>query len=880
MRKHPPRIGKRILKWFVHAEFVEEVEGDLDEVFYERLNRQSLLVAKFFYLVDVLHSIRPYRQFRTSTTMLHEIMNVVFLRLALRNLSRRKVFATTNILSLGIGLASFMLIMQYVAFERSYDLFHERADRIYRVAFDWGETDYNGENSSVYASSVPGMGPAIMDQVAEVESFTRFVPVLTVKPHCIFSISHNNELRYTANEDRGFFADPAFLEIFSFRILQGNSHPLDEPNSIVITRSFAGKIFGNLSDDQIVGSAILVDNGGKEDHIVTAILEDVPSNSHIQFDYLISYATINSPRLEDNLGWSQFYTYILSTRTLSHEFMTPKFEQLTKKLYGNDTHISIFLQPLKDIHLLSKLREELQESGSVLHLAFLTIIAFMILFMTWINYVNMFLAVAMERVNEISIKKVLGSTRIHLVVQFFSESVLITVVAFIFAAGLFFIIQEPFGHWLGKDITSVIADGFSHLVVIFSGVMVGNIIAGLYPAIVLSSYYSSRVPGGKLQKSGDGLFFKKSLVYFQFIVSFIIVSCTFIIDRQVRFMKSADLGMELSGCVAIRSPGDRDDSYSERLRLFKDRMLTRPFVKDVSFTSSIPGKPIRTSTGVQRVVGPELEGNNIFYLNVDENFINTYNIRLIAGANFKKDTDIPSVILNEAALKTLKFDSPSDALNHRIHWQRKEFEVIGVIANYNHLFLKEMFEPVMLTYKSAAQGFISMKVRDGFNESVLADARKELDTLFPGGPFEYTFLETAYDHQYRSIAQFESLAKYFALLAILIACFGLFSLSYYNVKRRTREMAVRKVLGASVINVTMLLARGYLVIACVSCLLGSLITWYAMNEWLQNFAFAIHLNKADFLIPMAAITSFVMVTISYSCIRTSLINPSTTLKQS
>ena len=880
MRRHPPRIGKRILKGFVHAEFVEEVEGDLDEVFYERLKEQSLLIAKILYMADVLQAIRPYRPFRMSKNLSHEIMNLVFLRLALRSLSKRKAFAITNILSLGVGLTSFLLIMQYVAFERSYDAFHERGDHIYRVAFDWGETDYKGNNSSVYASSVPALGPVILDEVKEVESFTRFVPVLTVKQHCIFSVFRNGSLKYSANQDRGFFVDSTFLQIFSFRVLQGNKNPFDKPKSIAITRSFATKIFKGISDDQIVGSSILVDTGAKEDHIVTAILEDVPLNSHIQFDYLISYATINSPRLEDNMGWSQFYTYVLADGTLSNEFIAPKFERLIKKLYGDDSHISIFLQPLKKIHLTSKLREELQEGGSVLHLTFLTIIAFMLLFMTWINYVNMFLAVAMDRVNEISIKKVLGSTRAHLVVQFFSESLLITGAAFVLSAALFILVQHSFGQWLEMDISSVIEDGLRYSMIIFSGIFVGNIIAGLYPSVVLSSYRSSGILAGKLQKPRDGLFFKKSLVYFQFIVSFVIVSCTFIIDRQIRFMKSADLGMELSGCVAIRCPGDRDDSYSERLRLFKDRMLTKTYVEDVSFTSSIPGTPIRTSSGVQRVVGPELEGNNIFYLSVDESFINTYNIRLIAGSNFNRDTSIPSVILNEAAIQTLKFDSPSEAVNHRIHWQGREYEVIGVIGNYNHLFLKEMFEPIMLTYRPAAPGFISIKFTDGFNTLALKDASKELDKIFPGSPFEYSFLETVYDRQYRSIAKFETLTKYFAMLAILIACFGLFALSYYNVQRRTREMAVRKILGASIVNVTILLAKGYLVIACFSCLLGSLITWYAMNEWLQNFAFAIDLNGTDFLIPMASITTIVIATISYSCVKTSLINPSVTLKQS
>lgn len=880
MTPHPPRIGKRILRWFVHAEFVEEVEGDLDEIFYERLRHASLLKTKLQYLMDVFGAIRPYRQSRRSTRIGHELVNLVFLRLTCRSLSRRKAFSVINIAALGIGLASFLLILEYVAFERSYDTFHRNADKIYRVAFNWGEEDYKGENSSVYASSVPAMGPAIVDEISEITLFTRFVPVLTVKPYCVFSVFDNNRLAYTANEDNGFYADSAFLRIFSFPVSNGDIDALGEPNAIAITRSFAKKMFNDLPDSEILGSTILIDAGGKADHIVKAILEDVPPNSHIQFDYLISYETINSARLEGNLGWSQFYTYILSNRDLSNEFIAPGFERITDKLYGKDSHISIFLQPLTDIYLTSHLREELSEGGSALHLTFLTIIAFIILFMAWINYVNMFLAVAMERISEIKIKKVLGSTQGHLVVQFFSESVVITSLAFVFGVALLIITQQPFEQWLGKSISFFKTDNFPQLLIIFFAVLAGNIIAGIYPSLILASYSSFVAPGMKFQVSGGNLFFKKSLVYFQFMVSFVILSCTFIVDRQIGFMKNADIGMELSGCVAIRSPGDRDNTYAERLRLLKERLLTKPYVKDVSFTSSIPGRQITTSTGVQRVIGPELEGNNLFYIHVDENFLNTYNIRLLEGRNFNPNADIPSVMLNEAALSTLKFVSPKEAIGHRIHWQGREFEVVGVFANYNHLFLKESLDPVMLTYGPGSTGYITMKIQDGSGAEALAVASKELQALFPGNPFEYTFLEATYDNQYRSIGQFESLTQYFASLAILIACFGLFSLSYYSVGRRIREVAVRKILGAGVKDVTLLLAKGYLSIACISCATGSLVTWYAMNEWLQNFAFAIQLNVNDFVFPMATIALIVMVTVSYSCVKASMTNPSIILKQS
>lgn len=879
MKHQPPSLARKILRWFVHAEFVEEVEGDLEEIFYERLSNQHVFTAKLHYFLDVIRAIRPYQQKRKSTAVAHEILNGIFLRLAFRNLAKQKAYSFINILGLSIGLVSFLFIVEYVAFERSYDSFHSNEAKIYRVAFNWGETDYKGENSSIYASSVPALGPAVLEALSEVDAFTRFVPVLTVKPYCVFSCYQDGALTYTGNADHGFYADSSFLKIFSFPVLTGGTDPLSKPHSIVITHSYARTMYGDVSYDKIIGSSIEVDAQGKVEHVVTAILEDVPANSHIQFDYLISYSTINSGRLEGNLGWSQFYTYIMSNHALTDEWIAPKFKKLVEKLYGKESHISIFLQPIEEIYLTSQLREEVGESGSAQQLIFLTIIAYIILFMAWINYINMFLARSMERVNEIGVKKVLGSTRIHLILQFFTESLVINVVSFAFAILLLITIQRPFEIWIGKEVSSVLLSNSQVIVFVLLGVLIGSIVAGLYPALILSSQRAVQVLGRKFQASKKGIFFKQGLVYFQFVMSFIIVACTLIINRQIDYMKKAELGMELSGCVALRSPGTMDSTYQQRLHAYKKRLLTYSFIKNVSSTSTIPGKQISTSGGVQRVLGPELEGNNVFFFQVDENFLNTYDIRLIAGKNFsEKVVKTPTVILNEAALQTLKFESPEEALNHRIHWQRKEYEVIGVMANYNHLFLKETFEPIMLSFYPSTPGFITLKIQDGYYEQALAVAKEEMQLRFPSAPFEYNFLASTYDHQYYSIHQFELLAKYFALLAIMIACLGLFALSYYTVQNRIKEVAVRKVFGAGIVDVMLLLSRQYVSIAIISCLLGSIITFYVMKEWLQNFAFAIHLGPFDFLVPLVAITVLVIGTVSYNCLRTSILNPSHSLK--
>ena len=595
MKHQPSRFARQILRWFVNAEFVEEIEGDLDELFYERLSTHGWLKAQLCYFLDVLQTIRPYQPKRKATKVGHEILNWIFLKLALRNLLKRKAYSAINIFGLSIGLVSFLLILEYVAFERSYDSFHENADQIYRVAFDWGETDHNGKNSSVYASSVPAMGPAIAREIGEVDAFTRFIPVLTVKSSCVFTQYQNGKLKYTGNADHGFYADSAFLKIFSFPMLKGNDDPLSKPHSVVLTRSFAARIFGDIPHDKIVGSLIEVDAHGKEEHIVTGILEDLPTNSHIQFDYLISYATINSGRLEGNLGWSQFYTYILSNQPLTNERIAPKFKMLLEKLYGKESHISIFLQPLKEIYLTSDLREEAGATGSAQELTFLILIAYTILFMAWFNYINMFLARSMERVNEIGVKKMLGSTQIHLIVQFFTESMVINLASFGLAIIMLLLAQQPFESWLGKDVSGVFFDGIPFITQVFAGILIGSILAALYPATRLSSYKPIEVLGRKFQSSKQGIFVNQGLIYFQFIVSFAIVACTLVINRQINYMKEADLGMKLSGRVAVRSPGGVDSTYQHRVQLFKERLLTYPFIKNVSSSSSIPGKPITTS---------------------------------------------------------------------------------------------------------------------------------------------------------------------------------------------------------------------------------------------------------------------------------------------
>jgi len=803
-----------------------------------------------------------------------------FLKLAIRNLLKRKGYLFINVAGLSIGLVSFALIMEFVVFEKSYDTFHAKSKQIYRVGFDWGEVDYKGENSSRYATNVPGMGPYLVQDIPEIESYTRFCRVVIMNPLSVLNYRVDNKLVYSAIENEGFFADANFLKIFSFVQLSGDADPLQKPKSIVLTESFARKIFGDLPNDQMLGQLIEIGTNTSTQYQVTAIFQDPPSNSHLDFDYLISWATLNNPELDAGIWWSQFYTYVLTKEGSSQDQIEAKFKPILNKIYGEKSLIKIFLQPLNTIYLNSKLREETIAPGSKQQLTFLVIIAYAILFMAWINYMNMFLAKSMERANEVGVKKTLGAGRGGLIMQFFVESFLINLGSIIISAALLLCVQGYFEHWLDKDVSLILIERLPTVLLLILVILVGSTITGFYPAIVLSAYKPIEILGAKLKGSKKGVLFQRSLVYFQFVISFIVIASTLIVGKQITYMENHDIGLALEECLAVRSPSSSDSSYGNQVKLFKDRLLKYSFIKSVAFTSSIPGEKITTSAGMKRVLGAELEGNNVFKIEVDENFINTYSIRLVSGRNFseKLSQEKNNVIINEAALGTLQFKSAQEALNQTVYWGHSVYEIIGVFSNYNHLFLQEAFEPILLSYNPSPTGFFTIKIQEGYDQLAVEKTKSEMNVVFPEYPFEYQHIATSYKHQYKKIQQFDSLTKYFALTSLVIAALGQFALSAYSMQNRLKEIAIRKVYGADLKDILVLLLRPYILMTLGSSIIGTCISFYIMDKWLQNFAFSIDLRLLDFIIPLLFILIIVLLTLGYNCVRTAITNPSRNLK--
>jgi putative ABC transport system permease protein len=876
--KHTPPAGiKKILRWFVNVDFIEEIEGDLDELFQQRVVTHGVWHARWHYVLEALQTCRPYTM-KKKPHVAHEIMNLVFLKLAWRNLARRKGYALLNIAGLAVGLVSFLLIMQYIVFEQSYDSFHTRGEDIYRVAFDWGETDYTGNNSSRYAGNVPAMGATLKEELPAIEAYTRFVPVNTVKPYTTITHRVNDRIVYNANAENGFYADSAFLHIFSFPVLQGDRHPLTAPNTIALTLAFATKIFGKLSPGEILGQTFEIDNGERARYTITALLQDVPANSHIRFDYLISLATIQSARFDENKYWSQFYTYVRSAPHAGSSLLTADTKPLLHKLYGDDHHISIFFQPLREIHLHSRLREELNAGITAQHLLFLTVIAYAIIAMAWVNYVNMFLSGSLERANEIGIKKILGSTRAHLVVQFLAESIVIHLVSITGSVLMLLLIHPSLEAWLGLDLPLPFVEDMRYAWIAGLSIVAGCAVTGLYPALVVSAQPIQAL-GARLVRSAKGAGMKAGLVYFQFVVAFVVVSSAVIVARQVRFMKNADLGIALDNRIVVRSPGTTDSAYTGNAQAYKERLQAYPFIRAVSFTTAVPGMKLNESGYVRRIEGPSIDDNNVFKLQADQDFFRTYDVQLLAGRPFsdKFATETQAVIINEATLSILKFATPAEALHQRIRWRREEYEIVGVCANYNHQYLQAIVEPLVLCYNPTPGGFVTLQVKPGHDAAAIESAKRELSSLFPDAPFEYDFIKTSYDRQYAVIDRFETVVQGFAAIAVIIACAGLFALAAHHVQYRVREIAVRKVFGARTTQVITWLTARYIRIVLISAALGSVITFYTMRAWLENFAFAITPGVADFAGSLLALLGITLVAVAYPCVRASWKNPARTL---
>ncbi len=806
------------------------------------------------------------------------------LRIAFRNIFKRKGYSFLNIAGLTMGMSCCLLIFHYVSYERSYDRFEPKAGQIVRVRLD---SYQKGVLAYKSATSYPAIGPTLKRDFPEVEKFCRL--------HDDDLLLSNEARDMKFAENKGYYADPASIDIFNLQFLKGNQQTaLNGPDKIVLSESMAHKYFGN---EDALGKTLINRSG---DHVqpfqITGIYKDFPENSHLILNYLVSYSTLQKEMIQSGdssnasetaWGWYDFYVYVQLRPGTDWKTLEAKLPAFANKYINsqewavkNNHRSELHFIPLSDIHLYSNYNQEAEVNGNGRAVAFLFLIAIFIICIAWINYINLATARSVERAKEVGVRKVLGALRGALIRQFLMESFLLNGISLILSLIVFYILLHPFDLFTGRDhYTATILNG-RYWIYFFGLFVVGTFISGVYPAFVLSGFKPGIVLKGAFKNTGSGLFLRKSLIILQFITSVVLIAGTIVVYQQVNFMRHQNLGADISQTMILKGPQTLGDSvYKQVFQPFKTEVLKQPAIKSITASSSVMGDEIYWTNGSRRL-GSDQAAVTLYNLGIDFDFIPAYRIEMVAGNNFSERFGMvkKSVILNQNAASLLGFKNPGDAINQKIIRGRDTLTIVGVTANFHQLGLQKIIDPMILLPRPDISQYYSLKI-NGNNAAQSITALKQLWTrFFPKDPFDYFFLDESFGQQYKADLLFGKVFGMFAFLAILIACFGLLGLSAYNVLQRTKEISIRKVLGASVNSILVLLSKDFLRLILISFFLAIPAGWILMSQWLEDYAFRIQIGWWVFGIAGAIAFIIAIVTIVIQAMKAATSNPATSLR--
>jgi len=817
-----------------------------------------------------------------------------YFKIAYRNLLKNKIFSAVNIFGLAIGMAACFFIYEYVRFESGYDRFHKNAADIYRVNISFAGSFANLVGMS---TNHPATGPAMKADFPEVVDFARVVKPSIFMPASTVSYTDAQSNTITFNQEKLYIADASFLTMFSFPFVAGNpAQALSEGKSIVISQTMAYKYFGK---ENPLGKMVYLNH--QIPLKVTGIFRDVPENSHIKFDMLVSFKTMGDKWGYDQWGWPEFYTYVLlapGTNPKKLEAKFPSFidKYLADKMKALNFRTFFHLQPLADIHLKSNKIKGPEANGSEKEVYFLSVIGIFILVIAWINYINLSTAKSAERAKEVGLRKVVGARRIQLTGQFLIESVIINFLALVLAAIIIIVCLPYFPSYIGKNISlDTLSSGVAHtpgfwlaLVGIF---LTGAFAVGTYPALVLSAYQPSLVLKGNFFRSDKGIFLRKTLVAFQFVLSILLIAGTITVYRQLAFMQNESLGYNKDQIMVVKAPPALDSTFAYKVNSFKTRLLNNSFVNDVATSSDIPGKMVTGRNSVRKASDDKTHNFITYITDVDEHFTKAYQMELAAGRNFvRQDTsdtfragNRTRVLVNERIVEALGYKNDEAAIHQNIIFSygpgEINGEIIGVLKNYHQRSLKEAYDPLLYLYPTSNNwSYISINVKTDHLQQNLSSIKDLYKDVFSGNPFEYFFLNEYFDRQYLSDQQFGKVFGLFTILAIFVACLGLLGLSSFVVKLRTKEIGIRKVLGASVTSLLILFTRDFVKLVLFATIIAIPIIYFMVNRWLSNYAFHIRLSWLIFALPPLLLLAISLLTISLQSISAAFANPVKTLK--
>ncbi|HNX84870.1 MAG TPA: ABC transporter permease [Bacteroidales bacterium] len=777
------------------------------------------------------------------------------IKTAVRHILKHPGYSFLNVLGLTLGITSALFLLIYVSDEVSYDRYHEKADRIYRVSSRITETD---DQFTWIVAQIP-FGPQVAQDYPEVEAYVRFFNM----PRALYEYEDKEFV-----EEDFFYADSALFDIFTYRVIRGDARrALLEPNKIVLTETVAARYFG---DGDPVGRTLTSGNSAYE---VTGVIEDVPSNSHFRFGALASRTN-----LPEQIGsWGNFgvFTYLLFPEGLDvkafEEKMQGMYAAYMEPIFGPvNVKVEYLLEPIREIHLYSTKEGEPEPTGSITYVYIFAIVAIFLVLIAAMNYMNLSTARSSGRAREVGLRKVVGSRRGPLVLQFLSESVIFTVLSLAISIILLMALLPKLNLLAGKSFDSNVIFSPVVLLGMLGVVLLVGFIGGSYPAFFLSRFSPVTVLKGELTHGTAGSLFRKILVVIQFAVSVIMIVCTLVVFRQLNYLKNMDQGFDQKNVLSL----DLNGPMAMKYPVLKQALLENPNVLYVSSTSTRLGEgsgkllfDVETDQGmVQR---------GINFAIADHDFVEALGIKMVQGRDFQKDMPsdtLTGVIVNETFVRRMGWDEPIGKKVEAGDENTLRARVVGVMKDYHQTGMYNEIESLLLAYRTL-NNIVYIKVSDENVEQALSHIESSWKEVFPDQPYSYTFLSERFNRQFESDEKRGLIFTLFTVLAILIACLGLFGLASYTVEQRTREIGIRKVFGANEGTILKLVTRDFIILSLISIVIAFPVAWYFMSKWLENYVYKSSMGPVVFILAGVLTLVITFATISYKAYQASVSNP-------
>lgn len=796
-----------------------------------------------------------------------------YLKIALRSIAKNKIYSILNILGLTIGLTCSIIIFLFVYDESTYDQFHAKSENIYRM----GCTYYlpNNAGSEINATMGPVVGIRMADDYPEILQSVRI------------QVDNNKIVQKVDTDDRFFenvyLADSNFFDLFTFPLLHGNpSTALVKPFTMVISQEAAMKYFNGTD---VVGKTLLFPEDSVQFEI-TGVLADIPANSHLQFDFLASLQTRYSMHSYMD-GWWNFntYTYTQIAENTDVAALTEKVKFISRNYIadqedGSGYHQEYFFQSIEDIHLYSDLRGEISENSKASYMYIFIVVGIFILVIACINFMNLSTARSALRAKEVGLRKVVGAYRSQLIGQFLTESVVITLFSLTISLVATYFGLSAINEFTGKQLTMGLADNPVLFLFIFLIALIVGVISGSYPAIFLSSFRPVETLNGSFKSGSKSNTLRKSLVVFQFTISVMLITGTVVVYNQMNFMRNKNLGFDKERMIVI--PTKFVNNALSNFTQLKVMLANYSKVKGATLSSSVPGRELNNNV-VRLGWDDEAEWSDMRFLAVDFDFVKDYELKIMEGRSFDQSfgtDENEAFMLNESGMRRLGWTDPKEAIGQQLRWKNRKGYVIGVLEDFHFMSVNKAIDPFIVVMNGQrTPGYLSIKLEADQYEQTLNHITKKYNELMPKGIFEYEFLDQDFDKQYRSDHKFMTIFNFFTIIAILVACLGLYGLASFTAELKVKEIGIRKVLGASVKQVIYLMSTEFAKLVIIAILISIPVAYWSLTYWLDGFPYKTELNWWIFIVSGVAAMMIALFTISFQSVKAALVNPVDSLAQ-